>query len=132
MLVDACLWISLMIYLLAAAIAAPFAFFVSFNVWLWLEAGVVLLVVIALVYRQRHSYPVLVWVLGFNWVGIASAILAADLDGTNLADSILGGPFHVEAVQLSMISLVVFAAGIASGLGAASKHSMLIKEHVAA
>ena len=114
-------------YLLAAIIGCSFLCLLSFNSAVWLEAGLALLVSIALVYRQQRTYPALMWALGINWLGIVGAIATADLQGMNFADTIKG-PSHVEAVQLSLVSLIVFAAGIASGLGVASKQSKLVEE----
>jgi len=84
----------------------------SVNVALWVAAFATVVVSVVLVSDPHHDYPVLVWVVGFNWLGIVAPVLAADLAGIPLSDATLG-PYREQAVNLNLISLIVFAFGIA-------------------
>lgn len=83
----------------------------SVNVVLWLMALAALGLSLVLVFDRHRDYPVLVWMVGFNWLGIIAPILAADLTQIALSDASLG-PYRQEAVKLNLVALVVFAFGI--------------------
>lgn len=84
----------------------------SANAQLWLNAFAALMLAVMLVSDRRRSYPVLIWAVGFNWLGIVAAIVGADLVGIPMADADLG-PFRIQAVNYNLAALVLFAAGIA-------------------
>lgn len=84
----------------------------SVNVQNWLVAFGALLLSVMLVSDGQRSYPVLVWVVGFNWLGTVAAIFGADLVGLELSDVYLGD-YRLQAVNLSLAALVFYAAGIA-------------------
>lgn len=83
----------------------------SVNVVLWLSAFAAFGLSMMLTSDRRRDYPVLIWVVGFNWLGITAPILGADLTGIALADATLG-PFRQQAVQLNLVALTAFAFGI--------------------
>lgn len=84
----------------------------SANIGLWLTAFGALLLALMFVSDPQRNYPVLVWTVGFNWLGIAAAIFGADLIGTDLAEVRLG-TYRLQAVNLSLAALAFYAAGIA-------------------
>jgi hypothetical protein len=84
----------------------------SINVALWVAAFATLVLSFILVFDRHHDYPVLIWVVGFNWVGIVAPVLAADLTGIPLSYATLG-PYREQAVNLNLVALIVFAFGIA-------------------
>lgn len=83
------------------------------NDLLWLEAVVALLLSVFLI-GGRRVHPVLLWVVGFNWLGIAADILGADIAGEMLDASPLG-PYRLQAFNYLIWSLLVFSAGIRCG-----------------
>lgn len=99
----------------------------SVNIGLWVGAFAALLMSLLLVSDRHHDYAVLVWVIGFNWLGIVAPILASDLSATALSDDLLG-PYRQLAVNLNLIALVVFSFGLAlsirlgGGLTALDRH----------
>lgn len=95
---------------MAAAIAVA-VMLASLNIALWAAAFASLLLSFILVSDRYGDYPVLVWVVGFNWLGIVAPVLAADLSGIPLAEATLG-PYREQAVALNQIALIVFALGI--------------------
>ncbi len=86
---------------------------VSSNSWLWMLAGSTLVAAFWLM-GGRRTYPVLLWVVGLNWLSIIGAILDAELAGKTLADTNLG-PYRVEAVLCNLCALLALAAGIRWG-----------------
>ena len=85
---------------------------VSANGWLWATAFAALLVAIMFVFDRQRDYPALIWVIGFNWAAAIAAILSADLSGYDLANTFIG-EMKVEAVELNLLAVVVYAAGLA-------------------
>lgn len=105
---------------LALLIAGAFGVAVmlaSVNVALWVAAFATFVLSILLVSDPHHDYPVLVWVVGFNWLGIVAPVLAADLSGIPLSYATLG-PYREQAVNLNLLALIVFAFGIAFSIRA--------------
>jgi hypothetical protein len=86
---------------------------VSSNVWLWIAGFAALAVAVLLVFDRKRNYPALLWVVSYNWLGIAGAIVTADLIGLDYVDALIG-PYRIQAILLNLIALIVFAAGIAS------------------
>jgi len=87
----------------------------SVNVGLWLAAFAALVLSCMLVSDRQRDYPVLMWVVCFNWLGIVAPILAADLMDTPLTFATLGS-YRQQAVNLNLVALIVFAIGIAVGI----------------
>jgi len=83
----------------------------SVNVALWLSAFAALGLSLVFVFDRHRDYPVLMWMVGFNWLGVIAPIMAADLTAIALTDATLGS-YRQEAVKLNLIALVVFALGI--------------------
>lgn len=88
----------------------------SVNVGLWLSAFAALVLSFMLVSDRHRDYPVLMWVVCFNWLGIVAPILAADLMGIPLTFATLGS-YREQAVNLNLVALIVFAFGIAVSIG---------------
>lgn len=84
----------------------------SVNIALWVAAFSALILSFMLVSDRYSDYPVLFWVVGFNWLGIVAPILAADLSGIPLSYATLG-LYREQAVNLNLVALIVFAFGIA-------------------
>jgi hypothetical protein len=97
--------------LVLAAVVGIVLITTSYNVRLWLIALGVLFVAAVPAFGQKRIYPALLWVIGFNWIAIATAILGADLRGLGLAE-LPFGVYRVQAVNLSLIALIAFAFGI--------------------
>jgi hypothetical protein len=86
----------------------------SSNVLLWLASGVALLIGVLLLWTQ-WSTPVLLWVVGMNWLPVIADIGLADLGGRNLLET--NGGYEAEAVFLSLCSMIALALGMRSGQG---------------
>jgi hypothetical protein len=86
----------------------------SSNVLLWFASGVALFVGVLLLWTQ-WSTPVLLWVVGMNWLPVIADIGLADLGGQNLLDT--NGGYRAEAILLSLCSMVALALGMRSGRG---------------
>lgn len=103
----------------------------------WLLMGFVALAVVAWVFIGSHNdnlwivcvgsllasvliigggqvHPVLLWVVGFNWLGIAADLLGADLAGEALDELVLG-PYRIQAFNYLLWSLLALSVGIRCG-----------------
>jgi hypothetical protein len=98
--------------------------FVSVAVAVWIFVGspndnlwivcVAALLASVLIIGGQQVHPVLLWVVGFNWLGIAADILAADIAGEALGETLLG-PYRVQAFNYLLWSLLAFSIGIRCG-----------------
>ena len=103
----------------------------SYNVRLWLIALGVLIVAAVPTFFQKQVFPALLWVIGFNWLGIATAILGADLKGLGLVE-LPFGVYRVQAVNLNLIALIAFSLGIVASVRFRGLPAVLEKERTAA
>jgi hypothetical protein len=102
-----------------AILASPI---VSMNSHLWLIA------IVALVFGSwcigwPTYYPVLLWIVGINWLPIAADILNADLSGASLESDSLGS-HRTVAISISLLAGVILAVGLRFGakrMGSASR-----------
>lgn len=104
-------WLLMCVVTLAVG---AWAFTGSSNEYLWLVCIAALLASV-LIIGGRRVHPVLLWVVGFNWLGIAADILGADIAGEALGDTLLG-PYRVQAFNYLLWSLVALAIGIRCGI----------------
>jgi hypothetical protein len=95
----------------SAAIIASLALSVNSQLWV---ISVAALTVGAYCIGWPTHYPVLLWVVGINWLPIGADILRADLAGEQLASSSLGW-YRTEAVLISLLAGVVLATGLRLG-----------------
>lgn len=97
----------------ATLAVSVWVFFGSPNDNLWIVClGALLASVLIIGGQQVH--PVLLWVVGFNWLGIAADILAADIAGEALGQTLLGS-YRVQAFNYMLWSLLAFSVGIRCG-----------------
>ena len=86
----------------------------SSNVLLWLASGVALLIGVLLLWTQ-WSTPVLMWVVGMNWLPVIADIGLADFGSQNLLET--NGGYRAEAILLSLCGTVALALGMRAGRG---------------
>jgi hypothetical protein len=83
------------------------------NVMLW--AACVLMVPIGVwLLGGRRAYPVLVWLIAFNWLQIVGDVLGADLSGRVLADGWMG-QYRERAIYFSLCAILAMALGMRCG-----------------
>jgi hypothetical protein len=98
---------------IALAVVA-WIFIGSHNDNLWIVCVAALLASV-LIIGGRQAQPVLLWVVGFNWLSIAADLLGADLAGESL-DEMLLGRYRVQAFSYLLWSLLAFSVGIRCGM----------------
>ena len=81
------------------------------NLWV---VSVAALLASVLIISGQHVHPVLLWVVGFNCLGIAADLLGADIVGEALGETLLG-PYRVQAFNYLLWSLLAFSVGIRCG-----------------
>src|SRR5208282_4114237 len=84
------------------------------NVELW-AACLLLPPAIVWILGGNQAYPVLVWVIGLNWLSVAAGVLRADLSGLPLRDDWLG-PYDEQAILISLCALLAIALGMRWGI----------------
>lgn len=65
----------------------------------------------------QHSYAVLIWLLGYNWLQVIGSVAFADLTGRDIG---FGGDYGILAIEYSLGALLVLAAGLTVGRKLAS------------
>jgi hypothetical protein len=98
---------------LAAGAAIIVSVMLSANSVLWI-ISIAALLSGAYCIGWPTPYPVLLWIIGINWLPIAADILSADVAGERLGSSSLGS-YRTEAVLISLLAGVVLAIGIRLG-----------------
>jgi hypothetical protein len=99
---------------LFAIASIPVALQLSPNAEMWI-ASMIALVVASWIVGRSQSYPVLLWILGINWLSIVADIMNADLINDVWSHSSFG-PYRKEAVFASLCSLVAMATGMQIGV----------------
>jgi hypothetical protein len=85
----------------------------SANAELW-TASVLMLPVAVWLLGGRQAYPVLVWLIGLNWLQIVGDVLEADLSGRTMGDGWLG-QYRAQAVYFSLCAIASMALGVRCG-----------------
>src|SRR5947207_8410473 len=80
---------------------------------LWM-ASILMLPVGVWLLGGREAYPVLAWIVGFNWLQIAGDVLGADLSGQALGDGWMGR-YHEQAIYFSLCAVLSMALGMRAG-----------------
>src|SRR5437879_3049238 len=62
----------------------------------------------------RHTYPVLVWLIGLDWLQIAGDVVGADLSDRALGDGWLGR-YREQAIFFSLCAVLAMAFGMRCG-----------------
>jgi len=89
--------------LLASPNVVPWAAcFLMLPVGVWLLGG-------------RRAYPVLVWLIAFNWLQVVGDVLGADLSGRVLADGWMG-QYRERAIYFSLCAILAIALGMRCGM----------------
>jgi hypothetical protein len=91
-----------------------FVLFGSSNVSLWFASGAAVLIAGLLLWDQWSS-PVLLWVVGMNWLPVVVDIAVSDLAGKDLLDPGRGIAHRGEAIIVSLLSLIALALGMRLG-----------------
>src|SRR5271169_2966583 len=84
------------------------------NVEIW-AACLLLPPAIVWILGGNRAYPILVWVIGLNWLSIAADLLRADLSGQSLREEWLG-PYDEQAILISLCALLAIALGMRCGI----------------
>jgi hypothetical protein len=84
------------------------------NAELW-AACLVVLPTIVWILGGNRGYPVLVWVVGINWLAVAADVLRADLSELPIRDGGLG-PYAEQAILISLSALLAIAVGMRCGV----------------
>src|SRR5712691_13161146 len=83
------------------------------NAELW-AASVLMLPVAVWLLGGRRAYPVLVWLIGLNWLQIAGDVLEADLSGRTVGDGWMGR-YREQAIYFSLCAIAAMALGMRCG-----------------
>jgi hypothetical protein len=94
-----------------AAIAASLALSVNSDLWM---ISIAALTVGTYCIGWPTHYPVLLWIVGINWLPIAADILRADVADERVVSSSLGS-YRTEAILISLFAGVVLAIGLRLG-----------------
>jgi hypothetical protein len=86
----------------------------SVNALLWVIA-IAALIVGCWCIGWPTDYPVLLWIVGINWLPIAADILSADLVGEPLASASLGS-YRTEAILISLLAGTTLTVGLRLGI----------------
>ena len=78
-------------------------------------ACLLLLPAIVWILGGKEAYPLLVWVIGLNWLSIAAGVLRGDLSGQSLTEGWLG-PYDEQAILISLCALLAIALGMRWGI----------------
>jgi hypothetical protein len=106
-----------------ALLLASLAFVCSKNAPLWTICFAIVPCCFWLVGSRRGS-PVLLWILGINWLSIAADVFAADLQGLEVSEGWLGPSVltegwidnsRVKAILLSLCGLIALSIGMRLG-----------------
>jgi hypothetical protein len=84
------------------------------NVVLW-AACLLMLPVGVWLLGGRRAYPVLVWLIAFNWLQVVGDVLGADLSGFVLADGWMG-QYREQAIYFSLCAILALALGMRCGM----------------
>ena len=83
------------------------------NAALW-AASILMLPVTVWLLGGRRAYPVLVWLIGLNWLQIAGDVLDADLSGRTMGDGWMG-QYREQAIYFSLCAIASMALGMRCG-----------------
>jgi hypothetical protein len=83
------------------------------NAELW-AATVLMLPVAIWLLGGKQAYPVLVWLIGLNWLQIVGDVLEADLSGRTMSDGWLG-QYRAQAIYFSLCAIASMALGMRCG-----------------
>jgi len=83
------------------------------NAELW-AASVLMLPVAIWLLGGRRAYPVLVWLIGLNWLQIAGDVLEADLSARTMGDGWMG-QYREQAIYFSLFAIASMALGMRCG-----------------
>jgi hypothetical protein len=100
--------------LLVAVLFIMLGLSASPNLELWF-ACLLLLPAIVWILGGNQAYPVLVWVIGLNWLSIAADVLRADLSGQSATEGWLGR-YDEQAILISLCALLAIAFGMRWGV----------------
>jgi hypothetical protein len=84
------------------------------NAELWV-ACLLLIPAIVWILGGNRAYPMLVWVIGLNWLSIAADVLGADWSGQAVSEGWLG-PYDEQAILISLSALLAIALGMRWGV----------------
>ena len=82
----------------------------------WIMASATILACGWLLRQEAAVVPPFFLFAALYWVSVVADILRADMAGVSL-DTLAGGPYRLEAIELSFVALVVIVAGIKAGFG---------------
>jgi hypothetical protein len=100
--------------LLVAVLLIMLGLSASPNVELW-AACLLLPPAIVWILGGPTAYPVLIWVIGLNWLSIAGDVLRADLSRQSVTEGWLG-PYDEQAILISLCALLAIAVGMRGGI----------------
>jgi hypothetical protein len=84
------------------------------NAMLW-AACILMLPIGVWLLGGRRAYPVLVWLIAFNWLQIVGDVLGADVSGRALADGWIG-QYRERAIYFSLCAVLAMALGMRCGM----------------